>query len=302
MKTILVVGSINVDLVITTPRIPQIGETIKGCGFRTGAGGKGANQAAAIAKMGGNVKMIGCVGADTNRHISLDAMEKYGVDSCGVKVTGTTTGVAMITVCDGDNCIILDSGANDLVTKEIIDENEHLFEMADYVVFQLEIPLDTVIYAASVAKKHSAKVVLNPAPMCTLPEELINLTDIFAPNHSEAEIFLGHTFSGIDGAMAALEEIQSRGIENVIITLGSDGCVYSQDGKTYHRGIVAAPVVDTTAAGDTFIAGILTMLCEGKKMSEAVDFATYASSLCVQKSGAMDTIPSKEEVIAYMKK
>lgn len=301
MKNILVVGSINADLVIQTPRMPQLGETIRGGGFGINPGGKGANQAAAIAKLGGCVQMVGCVGADANRNTVLHALSQYGVGTEGVTAVNAPTGVAVITVCGGDNCIILDAGANDLVTRDAIDANRSLFQWADFCVLQLEIPIESVVYAAQMAKQHGACVVLNPAPMCPLPQELTNLVDLFIPNKSEAELFLGRRIDTVADAKDALAEILTHGIKEVVITLGGDGCVYRDGAAVRHHEIVPSPVVDTTAAGDTFVGGVLVCLAEGKTMAEAIQFATYASSLCVSRSGAMVSVPTRSEVEAYRK-
>lgn len=300
MKHILVVGSMNADLVIQTPRMPRMGETVRGSNFCVNTGGKGANQAAAIAKLGGDIKLLGCVGADSYGEMLLSDLSRFGVQTDGAQTVDTATGVAVITVCGGDNCIILDAGANACMTPEVIDANAALFAWADYCVLQLEIPLETVLHAARAAKKNGAKVVLNPAPMCPLPEELLTLVDLFVPNSSEAELFLGHPVEGIEGAKAAAAEIRARGIPDVIITLGSDGCVYADGGSVQHHGIVDTPVVDTTAAGDTFVAGVLVCLTEGMSMAEAVRFATHASALCVSRSGAMASVPTRDEVEAFM--
>ena len=301
MKHILVVGSINADMVIQTERMPLMGETIRGGGFCVNPGGKGANQAAALAKLGGCVKMMGCVGNDMYGDMMRQSLTQYGVQTDGVQtVSAVSTGVAVITVCGGDNCIILDAGANGCITKESIDQNRALFAWADYCVLQLEIPLDTVVYAAQTAKQNGAYVILNPAPMCPLPDALLAATDLFVPNLSEAQLFLGHEINGLDGAKAAIGEIRARGIRDVIITLGGDGCVYSDGADILHHGIVEATVVDTTAAGDTFTAGVTVCLSEGKSMREAVRFATYASALCVGRNGAMASVPVRAEVEAFL--
>ena len=199
MKHILVVGSMNADLVIQTPRMPRMGETVRGSGFCVNTGGKGANQAAAIAKLGGDIKLLGCVGADSYGEMLLSDLSRFGVQTDGAQTVDTATGVAVITVCGGDNCIILDAGANACMTPEVIDANAALFAWADYCVLQLEIPLETVLHAARAAKKNGAKVVLNPAPMCPLPEELLALVDLFVPNSSEAEMFFGPSGRGHRG-------------------------------------------------------------------------------------------------------
>jgi len=185
---IVVIGSINTDLVINTDRIPKIGETIQGKRFSVNCGGKGANQAVAAAKLGGNVTFIGAVGNDENGRISTDNLIKNGINTDHIEKVSTNTGVAVITVCNGDNCIILDSGANSLVSREIIDKNKDVILSADAIIMQLEIPLETVTYTAQLSHNAGVKVILNPAPVTDLPCELLQNTDVLILNETEAEM------------------------------------------------------------------------------------------------------------------
>ncbi len=298
MKNVLVVGSLNADLVIYTNKIPKLGETIKGEKFEINCGGKGANQAIAVSKLGGNVKMLGCVGNDANGEMLLNHCKSYGVDVSAVKKCNCNTGVAVITVSNGDNSIILDSGANNLVTKDLIDSNIELFKWADYCLFQFEIPVDTVLYGAKLAKSLGKTVIINPAPMCEFPDELLKYTDIITPNETECSLMLGKE---VTDYKKATKEIVNMGVKTVIVTLGSKGSVYNDGEIIKTRDVVKSKVVDTTAAGDTFVAAVINSLAQGKNINEAVDFATYASSITVSRHGASKSIPDYDEVTKYIK-
>lgn len=293
MKNILVIGSLNADLVMYTKRIPKIGETIKGEKFEINCGGKGANQAIAAAKLGGNVKMLGCVGNDANGEMLIKHCNSYHVDTSAIKTCDNTTGVAVITIVDGDNCIMLDSGANFDVTPQLIDENIELIKWADYCLFQFEIPIDSVLHGAKLAKSLGKTVIINPAPMCEFPKELLHYTDIFTPNETECEALLNKK---IDSFEDAIKEINKMGVKNVIVTLGSDGCIYNNGNEIKKRDIIKTTVVDTTAAGDTFVSAVINSLAKGNDMDEAVYFATVASSITVSREGASKSIPTYEEV------
>lgn len=291
MKNILVIGSINADMVIYTEKMPQMGETIHGHSFAINAGGKGANQAVAAAKLGASVKMIGKVGSDANGAMLLDNFRASGVGTDGIDTWSGPCGVAVITVCNGDNCIILDGGANDHVDPAQIDAHRDLIQWADFLIFQLEIPMETVLHAAKLAKSYAKTVVLNPAPITPIPPQLLSCTDLIVPNQSEAEGLLHRSIHGIEDAKKAALEIQGMGVAHVIITLGSDGCVYTCGQEVYHHGIIPTKVVDTTAAGDSFIAGVVTSLAEGCSMDEAIGFATRVSSITVSRAGAQSSLP-----------
>ena len=281
-----------------TNKTPKIGETIIGEKFEVNCGGKGANQAIAVAKLGGNVKLLGCVGNDANGELLINNCKSYGVDVSGIKKFDVNTGVAVITVTNGDNSIILDSGANKMVSEEIIDNNIELFKWADYCLFQFEIPVNTVLYGAKLAKSLGKTVIINPAPMCEFPLELLKYTDIITPNETECMSLLGKEITDYE---YAIKEIMQMGVKTVIVTLGSKGSVYNDGDDIKTREIVKSKVVDTTAAGDTFVAAVIISLAQGKNINEAVNFATYASSITVSREGASKSIPNYNEVIRYTK-
>lgn len=296
MKNILVIGSINMDMVINTNRLPNLGETIEGYGFETVPGGKGANQALAAAKLNGNVRMLGAVGNDIYADYLIENLKNNGVDITRIEKMDDNTGIAVITVCGGDNHIILDGGANKKLTQEVIEKNIDLIEWADLVVFQLEIPQDSILYAAKIAKELNTKVLLNPAPMQTINKEIIELVDIIIPNKNEAEQYLNITINDMTDAYAAVKKFLKMGIKQVIITLGKDGCVYNDKNIIKTQKAINVDVVDTTAAGDSFIGGFCVALCEGKTVEQAIKFATSVSALVVSKKGASTSLPERNEV------
>lgn len=300
MKNILVVGSINVDMVIYAERMPKLGETMTGRDFSINEGGKGANQAVAAAKLGGSVQMLGCVGTDVYGNMMAEQFRRSGVGTDGLTVFEGSTGVASITVCGGDNFIILDEGANAKLDRSVIDAHLDLLQWADIVILQFEIPMETVLYTAKRAKGFGKMTIVNPAPMKAFPKELLEYTDLFAPNETETQLLLNKDVR--DGGWEdAVRAVQAMGCREVLITLGSKGCIYSAGGEIHTHGIVESNVVDTTAAGDSFIGGIAAALAEGKPMREAVRFATYASSITVSRPGAGKSIPSRQEVLEFMR-
>lgn len=302
-KNILVVGSLNMDLVIETPRIPVSGETIRGSGFSMITGGKGANQASAAGKLGGSTAMLGAVGLDQNSGLLLDGLNQCGVHTGHIlRKADAPCGVAVIVVCGGDNRIILDSGANGTLSRADLDAHEELFAWADYVLLQLEIPMETVCRAAALAKANNAVVVLNPAPMQELPEQLIADTDIFVPNEHEAAQYLGYPVDTREAVERAIDDIRSKGITQAVITLGAKGCAYSCGEKTEFLDAFSTQVVDTTAAGDCFVGAMVTALAAGKPLRDAIEFATAASAITVSRFGAGVSIPTLEEVQAFLRK
>ena len=300
MKNILVVGSINVDMVIYAERMPKLGETMTGRDFSINEGGKGANQAVAAAKLGGSVQMLGCVGTDVYGNMMVEQFRRSGVGTDGLTVFEGSTGVASITVCGGDNFIILDEGANAKLDRSVIDAHLDLLQWADIVILQFEIPMETVLYTAKRAKGFGKMTIVNPAPMKAFPKELLEYTDLFAPNETETQLLLNKDVRD-GGWKDAIRAVQAMGCREVLITLGSKGCIYSAGGEIHTHGIVESNVVDTTAAGDSFIGGIAAALAEGKPMREAVRFATYASSITVSRPGAGKSIPSRQEVLEFMR-
>lgn len=284
-KKILVIGSINKDLVITTPRFPKEGETILGNNFSTSNGGKGANQACAIGKLGGNVAMLGAVGNDNFGKDLSNALSSNNVNINNLLIKNdVSTGIAIITVTnDGANHIIVAQGANALITKN--DVKEDLIASFDIIVMQLEIPLEIAKYAASVAKKLGKTVVLNPSPAVKLDKEFLSCVDILIPNETEIDII-----GGIDYVLEC-------GVKNIILTLGADGCDLITREKRKHFDAYKVDVVDTTAAGDSFLGGVVRTIADGKNIEEAIEFATKVSNITVTKKGAIDSIPTYNEVI-----
>lgn len=296
MANILVVGSMNMDLTIETERIPKIGETITGKGFKTLPGGKGLNQAIACARLGGNVKFLGAVGDDAYGSQLIETLQSENIVYEGNVLENTSSGIAVITVCNGDNCIVLDSGANSNVSLDMLDEKKSLFEWAEYVIFQLEIPLETVVRGAELAKQCGAKVVLNPAPAKELPNELYQYVDIIVPNESETEILTGISLMDNESCEQAVLTFKNKGVNQVVITLGEKGCVFNSNDKIIFENAIKTEVVDTTAAGDSFIGAICVALGSGKTINEAVRFATKVSSISVSRRGASCSIPYFEEI------
>ena len=295
---IFVVGSLNMDLVIKAPFMPENGMTIGGEGFMTNPGGKGANQAAAIGKLGGNVRMVGCVGEAFGAELK-GALDGYGVNTEYVKsVGGVSSGIAVIIVVDGDNRIILDAGANAKVSESLVDEALKEAEAGDYLVSQLEIDLSIVEYALKKAKEKGMVTLLNPAPAAKLSEGILANSDYFIPNQSEAEFYTGIYPEDEASAKKCAEKLSEQGVKNVVVTMGSKGSACVADGKYYKAECFKAKAVDTTAAGDTYVGALVKKLSEGAGIEEAMTFASKASSVTVTRRGAQQSIPFRAEVEA----
>lgn len=299
---IYVLGSINMDMVAVTPYMPKNGETLKALKYYTNPGGKGANQACAIAKLGGKVKMIGKVGTDAYGPYMKQNLASFGVDVEHVTSVDTTSGIAIIVVVDGDNRIILDAGANDCVTKEDVDCGLKDAKSGDILIMQLEIPMDIVTYAADIAKQKGMIVILNPAPAAELGQDLLCNVDIITPNETETEIITGVSPDSEVELALAVKNFYKFGIKNVVITMGSRGAIV-----TYGNNIVPiesrkVKAVDTTSAGDTYVGAIAVKLDEGVDIVTACKFASVASSITVTREGAAKSIPTLKEVEEVMAK
>lgn len=293
-KKIIVIGSSNTDMVIKAPRIPVPGETILGGEFKMGPGGKGANQAVAAARLGGDVTFICKVGKDLFGENAVKGYNNEGIDTNTTLFSEKPSGTALIMVDEnGENIISVAPGANGDFSPKDIEKVEDVIKTADYVVLQLEIPVETVLAAARIAYNSGAYVILNPAPACKLPEELFKFISLITPNQTEISIM-----TGIDNDIeAAMSKLNEMGVKDVILTLGSKGSAI-WNGK--NAEIVPAQkvkAVDTTAAGDTFCGALCVALSEGKTKKEAVEFATRASALTVQKMGAQESIPFRKDII-----
>lgn len=299
MRKITIIGSLNMDMVIRTDRVPVMGETILGGEFSMVPGGKGANQAIAAARLGGNVKMVGCVGNDVFgkdliNHLSID---KVNVEHVKI-VDGISTGVAVITIKDGDNSIIVSPGANSKLSPNHISEVEETIKGSDILVLQLEIPLETVHKVIEIAKENNVKVILNPAPAISLSDHLLTKINIITPNESECEILTGIPIHSVEDARSAVATLNRRGVEQVIITLGHNGVVYNNEKNIIHKPSKRVEVVDTTAAGDAFTGALAFALSEGKSIDQAVDLAIIVGALTVTRSGAQTSIPYRDDLIS----
>ena len=286
MSKITVVGSINVDLTVTAKRFPKVGETLFGESFGTFFGGKGANQAVAASRLGADVTLVGCVGRDANGEMCLKHFEEEGIRTDSIAKCEEPTGVALITVSENDNEIIVVKGANNCVTPEAVDAVKDVIEASDMVVLQLEIPLETVIHTLKLCRNLGVKTLLNPAPFVPLPEEGIDLCDYITPNETEA----------MQMTSLLKEEALAMYPNKMIITHGSKGVYYHDGTKVVHVPAFKVEVVDTTGAGDTFTGGLAVGLCEGMSLQDAILLGQKASAVAIGKMGAQTAMPRREEL------
>jgi ribokinase len=296
--TIVVVGSTNTDMVIKASHLPQPGETILGGTFFMSAGGKGANQAVAAARLGGSVLFIAKTGYDIFGKQSIELFEKEGIDVSGIQRDHyQPSGLALITVDDnGENCIVVAPGANAALTREDIDEVKAKIENASLLLVQLETPIETVEYVASIARSEKIKIILNPAPAAKLDDELLKKISIITPNQKEAEMLTGIKVTDQASAKRATEVLHNKGIDTVIITMGVMGAFVFHEGKHSMIPGHKVEVVDTTAAGDVFNGALVVALSEGKIMEDAVAFACKAAAISVTRLGAQASAPDRKEV------
>lgn len=290
MKNIFVTGSLNTDLTIKSPYMPQAGETLTGSDFITACGGKGANQAYAAAKLGGNVKMCGAVGADAFGETLTKNLQSVGVEVKHIKrVSGVSTGVAVIVITDGNNRIILDKGANAMLTESDIDLFLSEAKEGDIYLTQLENPIKTIGYGLRKAKEKGLYTILNPAPANKDIAEFFEFVDLITPNETELEIFGGK------------EELFRRGIKKIITTLGSNGYEIADAHCAKIYPCLKVNAVDTTAAGDTLCGGLAAGLAEGKALDKACKFGSVAASIACTRRGAAQSVPSREETEERLK-
>jgi len=306
MSDILVVGSLNADLVVRVPRFPQPGETISGDDLQVIPGGKGANQAVAAARLGAHVSILGRVGKDNFGDFLLDNLKSNHVDSQLVQRDDATTGTAVIAVdANGQNNIILSAGANGRVRPADVESASFLHHKL--LLLQLEIPTLTVLRAAQRAKENNVRVILNPAPAKQLPDELIALADFIIPNETELSLLTGMDVNDIPSAEKAARVLLERGAKHVIVTLGSKGALTVNKETSTQVDTFQVDVVDTTAAGDAFIGGFATKLLESDSLlsdvreqapalQRAVQYGCACGALATTKFGAQPSLPIKEEV------
>lgn len=297
---ILVIGSINMDIVFQVQDIPRPGETVMAGSTRKSPGGKGANQAVAAAKLGGDVVMLGCVGQDENGSALMASMNAAGVNTDYLlRSAQTDTSCAYICVsASGENCIVVDSSANMLVSPAYLDAHEDLFARADYCVLQLEIPVETVAHAMELSRKHGVKVIFNPSPMSSFDESLLKDVDYLIPNEVEAAQLL-HTDDALTQTEADWQNFMARHrIRHVVMTAGKLGAYHYEAGKTgSFYPTQPQKAVDTTGAGDTFLGAFAAQINAGRTHAEAIPFANRASGIAVTRSGAQSAMPSLEELL-----
>ena len=297
-KKIVVIGSCNTDMVVNMERLPLPGETLIGGKFFMNPGGKGANQAVAAARLGGNVTFVAKVGNDTFGQRAIEQYQAEGIETRYVKVDGENpSGVALIMVdAQGENSIAVASGANAQLLPPDIDRAAEAISKAGILLMQLETPMRTVDYAARIAKEKGAKVILNPAPAHTLPDSLLRNLYMLIANETEAEFISGTQITDMDSVARAADIISHKGVEHVVITLGAKGAFVKEKGSYHQIPGHKVKAVDATAAGDTFCGALCVALSEGKSITEAVEFANQCAAITVTRMGAQSSVPHRREV------
>lgn len=288
MKRIFVVGSLNMDLCIESPYMPKAGETITGSGFMTNGGGKGANQTVAAAKLGGMVRMCGVVGNDSFGQVLVNNLSLVGADTSHIRISNDApTGIAVIVITDGNNRIILDRGANALLSEKDVDEFLSEASAGDIYLTQLENPIDVIGYGLTVAKEKGMLTILNPAPANKEILRFLPFVDLITPNETELEIFGGK------------DELFSQGVKTIVTTLGAEGYEIANKCGAKKYPCIKVNVADTTAAGDTLCGGLSVGLAAGKSLEEACAFGSKAATIACTKKGAQSSIPTYKEVVDY---
>lgn len=296
-KKIVVIGSSNTDMTIKSERMPVPGETVTGGVFHMGPGGKGANQAVAARRLGGEVTFVCKVGNDLFGDNAIAGYNREGIDTSHALRSDKASGTALILVdAKGENCIAVAPGANADITEADIEAVSDVIRGADYLILQLEIPVPAVLRAAKIAHEAGVYVILNPAPACQLPEELFGYVSLITPNQTETALLTGLRVSDEESLMVAVDKLKALGVQDVVVTLGSKGSLICQGNNLTRVPAQMVQAVDTTAAGDTFCGGLCVGLSEGMSLADAARFATKASALTVQKMGAQDSIPYRKDI------
>ncbi|KPI56185.1 ribokinase [Clostridioides difficile] len=293
MGNIVVIGSVNMDMVCSVDKRPEKGETVLGNSFFTSPGGKGANQAVSASKLGANVKMISCVGEDSLGEELIRNFRDNKVDySLVSRNKHKSSGVAVITLCENDNSIVVVPGTNELVDIELIKKNEEEIKNADIVLLQLEIPLETINYVVNFCFENKIKVLVNPAPAIKLDEDIIEKATYLTPNEHEYKI--------VFDTEEEIEEVLKKYPNKLVITEGKNGARFYDGKKIKHVSCIRVDVQDTTGAGDTFNGALSVAITEGKNLYTAVEYAVVVSGLSVTKLGAQSGMPYKEDVEKYL--
>lgn len=305
MKTsgkLVVLGSINADHILNLDSFPTPGETVTGNQYQVAFGGKGANQAVAAGRSGANIAFIACTGEDDIGERVRQQLANDRIDVAPVSViAGESTGVALIFVNgEGENVIGIHAGANAALSPALVEAQKTRIAQADALLMQLESPLESVMLAAKIAHQHQTQVILNPAPARELSDELLALVDIITPNETEAEKLTGIRVENDDDAAKAAQALHSKGIDTVIITLGSRGVWASVKGEGQRVPGFKVQAIDTIAAGDTFNGALITALLEDKPLNEAIRFAHAAAAIAVTRKGAQPSVPWREEIDEFL--
>ncbi len=297
-KPVLVVGSLNMDMVVRAPRHPQVGETIFGTFFNTYPGGKGANQAVAVARLGAAVTMIGKVGSDAFGSELVQIASDEGINTDWIShEPNQPSGIALITVSEnGQNTIVVVPGANAYLSATDLDSAHSAFEEAALLVLQLESPLETVIHAAELAQRNKIPVLLNPAPAQPIPLELLQQVDILIPNQHELL-----QISGQPEMDSAIETLLRLGVKQLLITLGEEGVILASVNQRLLIPAFKVTAIDTVAAGDAFVGALAVALTRGLSLKKAAQFANAAAAISVTRSGAQPSLPTQIEVEKFLK-
>ncbi|MGE8189552.1 ribokinase [Pseudomonas sp. NPDC086278] len=298
---VVVIGSLNMDLVTRAPRLPRGGETLIGQSFTTVSGGKGANQAVAAARLGAQVSMVGCVGNDAYGDELRNALLVEQIDCQAVSTVEDSSGVALIVVDDNSqNAIVIVAGANGALTPQVIDQFDAVLQAADVIICQLEVPDATVGHALKRGRELGKTVILNPAPASrALPTDWYASIDYLIPNESEASALSGLPVDSLASAETAASRLIALGAGKVIVTLGAQGSLFADGSRVEHFPAPKVKAVDTTAAGDTFVGGFAAALASGKSEAEAIRFGQVAAALSVTRAGAQPSIPTLSDVQAF---
>lgn len=298
MNKILVIGSTNIDMIARVKHLPRPGETVGEARFMQSNGGKGANQAVAAARLGGDVAFVSCLGDDTGAAALRQQFAADGINTEALfTAKDTPTGTALIFVSqDGENCIAVAPGANHSLTCEAIDAVADRIAGAEYLLVQLEIPMETVACAIEKAYAAGTRVVLNPAPAMPLADELLRKVYLITPNRTESETLTGIPVHTVQDASKAAGTLLAKGVGNVIVTLGSEGALIRTPAEELLIPARTVTPVDTTAAGDVFNGALLVALSEGRSLADAVRFAAHSASVSVTRMGAQASIPWRGEL------
>ncbi len=302
---IAVVGSFAVGLTMKLARLPTTGETLLGSGYRMDHGGKGSNQAVGCARLGARVSFVACVGKDPLAEMALDLYRKEGVDTTGLRqVPDLPTGVGFILVKSGtgENCIALNPGANEQLTREAVLASDGILSSAQVVLSQLETPVEAAQAAMERGRAHRAITILNPAPARVVRDSLLRNVDVLTPNQSEAKVMLGRKPDAHVAPKDLARELLARGPKQVIVTLGEHGAFIATRDFEKHIPAIKMSAVDTTGAGDAFNAGLAVALARGATLEEAVSFAVVTGGMAVTKEGVIPALPHLDDVLEYYRR